>query len=185
MFYSLGCSSQELPCAKGVRYPTPLCYHPYSTLRGPSLPTYYSAKDAAPPFVVADPDARKYDGERVLCKACNSWIFVGQVNQAAQAWSQHRAQCRPASPSAPSAASTTRGLVFTTSSIPTTCYLLVPGFHHPQRTATITTSARVGFSTYPITDSQGEGLSTKSPSVFLPSTAVCATLRPTHICTRS
>ncbi|KAH9957007.1 hypothetical protein BC827DRAFT_1157493 [Russula dissimulans] len=63
------------------------------------------AKDAAPPFVVADPGARKYDGERVLCKACNSWIFVGQESQAAQAWSQHRAQCRPASPSAPSAAS--------------------------------------------------------------------------------
>ncbi|KAI9507151.1 hypothetical protein F5148DRAFT_150886 [Russula earlei] len=63
------------------------------------------AKDSAPPFFVADPGARKYDGERVLCKACNSWIFVGQESQAAQAWSQHRAQCRPASPSAPSASS--------------------------------------------------------------------------------
>lgn len=63
------------------------------------------AKEAAPPFVVADPDARKYNSGRVLCKACNSWIFVGQESQAAQAWAQHRAQCRPASPSAPSAAS--------------------------------------------------------------------------------
>ncbi|KAH9989918.1 hypothetical protein BJV74DRAFT_878122 [Russula compacta] len=62
-------------------------------------------KDPAPPFVAADPGARKYDGERVLCKVCNSWIFVGQETKAAQAWSQHRAQCRPASPSAPSAAS--------------------------------------------------------------------------------
>ncbi|KAN0109203.1 hypothetical protein V8E52_009531 [Russula decolorans] len=60
---------------------------------------------SAPSFVTADPDARKYDSGRVLCKVCNSWIFVGQESQAAQAWSQHRAQCRPASPSAPSAAS--------------------------------------------------------------------------------
>jgi len=167
--------------------------YPYSTPRGPSLPTYYSAKDAAPPFVVADPDARKYDGERVLCKVCNSWIFVGPLNQAAQAWSQHRALCRPASPSAPSAASRIPRLALTIRSIPNTCYLLVTRFHHPQRTATITTSARFGFSTptSAITDSQGEGRFAKgrfakSASVFLPSTNVCATtLRPTYICTRS
>ncbi|KAF8468088.1 hypothetical protein DFH94DRAFT_285834 [Russula ochroleuca] len=64
------------------------------------------AKEVAPPFVAADPDALKYDGGRVLCKACNGWIFVGQDSQAAQTWSQHRTQCRPASPSAPPAATT-------------------------------------------------------------------------------
>ncbi|KAH9988543.1 hypothetical protein BJV77DRAFT_964355 [Russula vinacea] len=64
------------------------------------------AKEVAPPFVAADPDALKYDGGRVLCKGCNSWVFVGQDSQAAQAWSQHRAQCRPASPSAHLAAAT-------------------------------------------------------------------------------
>lgn len=58
-------------------------------------------RDPPPRFVAADPDVRKYDGERVLCKACNSWISVGPEEQAAQAWSQHRAQCRPASPAAP------------------------------------------------------------------------------------
>ncbi|KAH8993001.1 hypothetical protein EDB92DRAFT_521826 [Lactarius akahatsu] len=58
-------------------------------------------RDPPPRFVAADPDVRKYDGERVLCKACNSWISVGPEGQAAQAWSQHRAQCRPASPAAP------------------------------------------------------------------------------------
>ncbi|KAI0248760.1 hypothetical protein BJV78DRAFT_770591 [Lactifluus subvellereus] len=62
------------------------------------------AKDPPPPFVAGDPDARKYDGERVLCKTCKSWILVGPEDQAAQAWSQHRAQCRPASPSAPASA---------------------------------------------------------------------------------
>ena len=56
---------------------------------GPSLPTYHSTKDTAPPFHLADPDARKYDGERVICRVCNSWIFVGQVNQAAQTWLLH------------------------------------------------------------------------------------------------
>jgi hypothetical protein len=71
-----------------------------------SLAPASSAKEAAPPFVAADPDARKYDAGRVLCKACNSWIFVGQESQAAQTWSQHRAQCHPASPSAPPATST-------------------------------------------------------------------------------
>ncbi|KAI9440998.1 hypothetical protein H4582DRAFT_1513862 [Lactarius indigo] len=58
-------------------------------------------RDPPPRFVAADPDVRKYDGERVLCKACNSWISVGPEGQAAQAWSQHRAQCRLASPAAP------------------------------------------------------------------------------------
>jgi hypothetical protein len=71
-----------------------------------SLASAYSAKEVAPPFVAADPDALKYDGGRVLCKGCNSWVFVGQDSQAAQAWSQHRAQCRPASPSAHLAAAT-------------------------------------------------------------------------------
>jgi hypothetical protein len=65
----------------------------------PRLPTY-STREPAPPFVAADPDVRKYDGERVLCKVCNNWISVGPEGQAAQAWSQHRAQCRVASPAA-------------------------------------------------------------------------------------
>ena len=67
--------------------------------RGSSLPTCRN-KDSAPPFVAAYPDERKHDGERVLCKACNSWISVGPEGQAAQAWSQHRAQCTQASPAA-------------------------------------------------------------------------------------
>src|SRR6266702_704446 len=75
-------------------------HHSYSMSRGSSLPTC-SARDPPPRFVTADPDVRKYDGERVLCKACNSWISVGPEGQAAQAWSQHRAQCRLASPAAP------------------------------------------------------------------------------------
>jgi hypothetical protein len=66
----------------------------------PAAPTC-SAKDPAPPLVAADPDVRKHDGDRVLCKACNSWISVGPEGQAAQAWSQHRAQCKQASPAAP------------------------------------------------------------------------------------
>ncbi|KAH9971027.1 hypothetical protein BGW80DRAFT_1460913 [Lactifluus volemus] len=44
-------------------------------------------KEPPPPFVAGDPDARKYDGERVLL------------------WSKHRAECRPASPSVPPASS--------------------------------------------------------------------------------
>ncbi|KAI0294495.1 hypothetical protein B0F90DRAFT_1756905 [Multifurca ochricompacta] len=64
------------------------------------------AKDPAPSFAATDPDARnrKHDGERVLCKLCNSSILVGPDDQAAQAWSQH--QCRPTSPSALPSAST-------------------------------------------------------------------------------
>ena len=76
----------------------------YLIILNPSLPTY-SVKDPPPPFIAGDPDARKYDGERVLCKVCKGWILVGHEDQAAQAWSQHRAQCRPASPSTPAVAS--------------------------------------------------------------------------------
>ncbi|KAH9052305.1 hypothetical protein EDB87DRAFT_1724507, partial [Lactarius vividus] len=57
--------------------------------------------DPPPRSMAADPDVRKFDGERVLCKVCNSWISVGPEGQAAQAWSQHRAQCRLASPATP------------------------------------------------------------------------------------
>jgi hypothetical protein len=67
--------------------------------RGSSLPTCRT-KDPAPPFVTAYPDDRKHDGDRVFCKACNSWISVGPEGQAAQAWSQHRAQCTQVSPAA-------------------------------------------------------------------------------------
>ena len=164
-------------------HPTAVCQLPCLTPRGPSLPTC-SAKDPAPPFVVADPDARKYDGERVLCKVCNSWISVGQESQAAQAWSQHRAQCRPASPPAPPAlASAIPRFVLSTDSI-----LAIRTYRPTQCPATITTSARIGFSTPPsdITDNQGEGPSTKPDCVILPSTAVSATtLGPIFICTRS
>jgi hypothetical protein len=82
------------------------------------------AKEVAPPFVAADPDALKYDGGRVLCKACNGWIFVGQDSQAAQTWSQHRTQCRPASPSAPPAATT----------IPRSALPFIPICHNPSLT---------------------------------------------------
>ena len=87
------------------------------------IPTY-STKEPAPAFVAADPDARKYDGARVLCKACNSWIFVGQDSQAAQAWSQHRAKCRPASPSvSPAAPTVPRSALLSLSPFATGCYL--------------------------------------------------------------
>ena len=100
LLYSVGCSPQELPRAQGVcrlfRHSLPLILS-FPRLLVPTC----SAKDPAPPFVAADPDIRKYDGERVHCKACNSWISVGSEGQAAQAWSQHRAQCKQASPAAP------------------------------------------------------------------------------------
>ncbi|KAI0262362.1 hypothetical protein BC834DRAFT_925275 [Gloeopeniophorella convolvens] len=58
-------------------------------------------KIAVPPFAAGDPDARKYDGERVFCGACSTWVAVGSEEQAARAWSQHRAQCQSGVPPPP------------------------------------------------------------------------------------
>ena len=116
-----------------------------------------SAKDPAPPFVAADPDIRKYDGERVLCKACNSWISVGSEGQAAQAWSQHRAQCKQASPAAPPPpASVTSAAV-------------VP--KHPRYAAPSTPAAQV-------TDKCFPALYQRSPSITAPTSARLSAAAP-------
>ena len=125
LLHPMGRPSQELPSPKGVRrhsshLPGSLFHTKCTLYFAPS----YRTKEPAPPFVAADPDARKYDGARVLCKSCSSWIFVGQDSQAAQAWSQHRAQCRPALPPVPPAAPTIpRFAHLSLSPVSTSCYL--------------------------------------------------------------
>lgn len=96
--YRVRCAS----CDKWIRLRpnSTYCSIPWDAHRKSCL-ARKGAKDPAPPLVAADPDVRKHDGDRVLCKACNSWISVGPEGQAAQAWSQHRAQCKQASPAAP------------------------------------------------------------------------------------
>ncbi|KAI9459734.1 hypothetical protein BJY52DRAFT_358082 [Lactarius psammicola] len=96
--YRVRCAS----CDKWIRLRpnSTYCSIPWDAHRKSCL-ARKGARDPPPRFVAADPDIRKYDGERVLCKACNSWVSVGPEGQAAQAWSQHRAQCRLASPAAP------------------------------------------------------------------------------------
>lgn len=96
--YRVRCAS----CDKWIRLRpnSTYCSIPWDAHRKSCL-ARKGARDAAPPFVAADPATRQYDGERVLCKACNSWIIVGPEGRAAQTWSQHRAQCRLASPAAP------------------------------------------------------------------------------------
>jgi len=43
-----------------------------------------------------DPDVRKYDAERVLCRMCDQWIGlpIDDHLQAVQKWVQHRASCQ-------------------------------------------------------------------------------------------
>ncbi|TFY61116.1 hypothetical protein EVJ58_g4704 [Rhodofomes roseus] len=44
----------------------------------------------------ADPNVRKFDSERVLCRNCEGWVAIGVVNneQAAKLWAGHRASCQ-------------------------------------------------------------------------------------------
>ncbi|KZT69213.1 hypothetical protein DAEQUDRAFT_765543 [Daedalea quercina L-15889] len=44
----------------------------------------------------ADPNVRKFDSERVLCRNCEGWISIGVVDnqQASDIWQEHRASCQ-------------------------------------------------------------------------------------------
>ncbi|KAF8268837.1 hypothetical protein EI94DRAFT_1095948 [Lactarius quietus] len=95
--YRVRCAS----CDKWIRLRpnSTYCSIPWDAHRKSCL-ARNATKDPARSYVAADTEVRKKDGERVLCKACNTWISVGSEGQAAQAWSQHRAQCKEASPAA-------------------------------------------------------------------------------------
>ncbi|KAI0954778.1 hypothetical protein AcW1_006564 [Taiwanofungus camphoratus] len=55
----------------------------------------YPAADRKAVFA-NDPNVRKFDAERVLCKTCETWIPLGSVDnsQAAKTWLEHRANCQ-------------------------------------------------------------------------------------------
>jgi len=44
----------------------------------------------------ADPNVRKFDSERVLCRNCEGWVSIGVVDneQASSIWAEHRGSCQ-------------------------------------------------------------------------------------------
>ncbi|THH16389.1 hypothetical protein EW146_g4237 [Bondarzewia mesenterica] len=40
-----------------------------------------------------DPDVKKFDSDRVHCRNCNKWIFVGSDDHSVEVWQKHRSSC--------------------------------------------------------------------------------------------
>ncbi|KAI0332675.1 hypothetical protein GY45DRAFT_1335357 [Cubamyces sp. BRFM 1775] len=53
----------------------------------------------------SDPNVKRFDNERVLCRVCEKWISIATENNAAaiKMWMQHRSECQPLSNAGPGA----------------------------------------------------------------------------------
>lgn len=51
----------------------------------------------------SDPNIKRFDSERVLCRICEKWVSIVSENNAAavKMWMQHRSACQPASSPGP------------------------------------------------------------------------------------
>ncbi|ETW78533.1 hypothetical protein HETIRDRAFT_453185 [Heterobasidion irregulare TC 32-1] len=65
--------------------------------------TKSAAGDDRNAALLADPDVKKFDQERVHCRLCNKWVSVGSDDRSLQSWSAHRAACQQSAGPAPRA----------------------------------------------------------------------------------
>lgn len=67
-----------------------------------------AVSDGRSGLFATDPQVRKYDAERVLCKICETWIPLSPTDDAhaIQTWLQHRTTCLQSRPTPISTTST-------------------------------------------------------------------------------